>query len=511
MKGEQIMRNKTLRIKALAAAFVIVCAVITFPAPVSYAEESVLELQAQYDKLERQIRENQKLIDKKKKESNDQKEVVNEIESEIKDLNVQITILNKKIDLLNSEIGTLSGSIQQLDQQIETMDKQIVETRANIAVTKSQIDKTYKKAIDRLSKNYMAGYGSELELLLGARSLADVLTWQQYIKNATEYDRNMLDSLNAQIESMEEMETQLDQTIADAQTKKAEAETQKSELEVKQADISTSSDDLIVKKNSANAMRNEAYTLLKTLDKESKEYQELDAQMRAEEERIDAEMNARLARIASVQEDPVPATTAAPETTTAAPTTTTTTTTTSLPADESEPVANGPDKTETTTTTTTTTTTQPATIAATVSESNNPRARGLICPIQDPHAQVTGGYPAYQNGKKHNGIDIVVSDKGRTMGHDIVAPQSGKVITVGYGDSSCGNYIEIDHGNGLVTRYYHMSAILVSLGQSVSQGQVIGKVGDTGNTTGPHLHFEVLINTRDGLIRQNPLDFISVP
>ena len=503
------MHGKHIRLKAVLSVLLAAgIAAFSVPAPISYAEDSVLELQAQYDKLEQQIKQNQKIIDEKKKESQDQSQIVSEIETEIGGLNSQITILNKKLDLLNAEIDQLSGSISSLDQQIAVMDKQIEQTRENIIVSKIQIDDTYQKVIGRLSKSYMAGGASELELLLGAKSLADVLTWQQYIQNASEYDQTIIDTLNDNLDALQHLETQLDNTINEANQKKEEAKAQLSELESKQADANASADDLTVKKNTANAKRNEAYSLLKTMNAESKEYQQLNEQMRAEEERIDAEMNARLAKIASVQQDPVPQTTAASTTaaTTTAATTTTTTTTTKLyvPGQEEPIEETSAESTETmtvaeTTVEDTTTTTAPSSSTSTSVTDNSPKARGLICPIQNSHAVVSGTYPYYQGGGVHHGIDIVITDAGKTYGHDVVAPQSGKVITVGYGDASRGNYLEIDHGNGLVTRYYHFSSLSVSLGQTVSKGQVIGKVGDTGNVTGPHLHFEVLLNTTSGL------------
>ena len=74
-----------------------------------------------------------------------------------------------------------------------------------------------------------------------------------------------------------------------------------------------------------------------------------------------------------------------------------------------------------------------------------------------------------------------------------------------------GNYIILDHGNGLFTAYYHCSSILISQGQTVKQGQVIAKAGHTGNTTGPHLHFEVRTNNNGTVTRQNPLSYVSKP
>lgn len=98
----------------------------------------------------------------------------------------------------------------------------------------------------------------------------------------------------------------------------------------------------------------------------------------------------------------------------------------------------------------------------------------------------------------HTGIDIAGGS-----GTPIVASKSGRVITATY-HSSYGNYIIIDHGNGYQTLYAHASKLNVSVGQSVSQGQVVALVGSTGNSTGPHVHFEIRINGN----HTNPLNYI---
>ena len=91
-------------------------------------------------------------------------------------------------------------------------------------------------------------------------------------------------------------------------------------------------------------------------------------------------------------------------------------------------------------------------------------------------------------GSLHPGIDIGVG-----MGTPIHAAASGRVISASY-SGGYGNLVVIDHGNGLATAYAHQSSMAVSPGQQVSQGQVIGYVGSTGFSTGPHLHFEVRVN-----------------
>lgn len=100
---------------------------------------------------------------------------------------------------------------------------------------------------------------------------------------------------------------------------------------------------------------------------------------------------------------------------------------------------------------------------------------------------VTSGFgPRW--GRTHLGVDL-----GMPTGSSIVAADSGSVIFAGY-SGSYGNLVKLDHGNGLVTYYAHCSAIGVKQGQAVEKGEEIAKVGSTGNSTGPHLHFEVRVN-----------------
>jgi murein DD-endopeptidase MepM/ murein hydrolase activator NlpD len=88
----------------------------------------------------------------------------------------------------------------------------------------------------------------------------------------------------------------------------------------------------------------------------------------------------------------------------------------------------------------------------------------------------------------HSGIDIAAP-----RGTRIVAAYGGTVIAAGW-RSGYGNTVEINHGNGLTTMYAHNHTNLVRVGQVVARGEVIAHVGSTGNSTGPHLHFEVRVN-----------------
>lgn len=100
----------------------------------------------------------------------------------------------------------------------------------------------------------------------------------------------------------------------------------------------------------------------------------------------------------------------------------------------------------------------------------------------------------------HKGMDIA----NRT-GTPILAADSGKVVVAGWVDNSgYGNRVIIDHGNGYVTLYAHMSIVSVQVGQTVRRGDVIGQVGNTGRSTGPHCHFEI----RRGGVNEDPLSYL---
>lgn len=100
----------------------------------------------------------------------------------------------------------------------------------------------------------------------------------------------------------------------------------------------------------------------------------------------------------------------------------------------------------------------------------------------------------------HKGLDI-----GASYGSSIYAAASGTVTTAQYGyNGGYGNYVIISHGNGVQTVYGHCSSLCVSEGEYVSQGQLIAKVGSTGNSTGNHLHFEVRVNG----VAQDPQNYV---
>jgi murein DD-endopeptidase MepM/ murein hydrolase activator NlpD len=137
-----------------------------------------------------------------------------------------------------------------------------------------------------------------------------------------------------------------------------------------------------------------------------------------------------------------------------------------------------------------------------MTDSANKKFLPTLKPIEDAWYSSNFGWrldPFTGQQSFHEGVDFP-SDVGTT----VEAAASGKVVFADV-HPAYGKMIEIDHGNGLVSRYAHCSALLVNEGDFVMRGQIIAKVGTTGRSTGPHLHFEVRLNG----VPQNPARFLQ--
>ena len=120
----------------------------------------------------------------------------------------------------------------------------------------------------------------------------------------------------------------------------------------------------------------------------------------------------------------------------------------------------------------------------------------FLQPVQN--AMVTSPF-GFRWGRSHQGIDM-----GAPIGAPILAAESGRVVYSGW-KQGYGNFIAINHGHGMETHYAHCSKLIVHTGSRVKKGAVIAKVGNSGNSTGPHLHFEVVAHG----VHQNPIKYLN--
>jgi murein DD-endopeptidase MepM/ murein hydrolase activator NlpD len=138
----------------------------------------------------------------------------------------------------------------------------------------------------------------------------------------------------------------------------------------------------------------------------------------------------------------------------------------------------------------------PVAVAAVAPKPSAPVVSGFIWPLTNGLLFTEFGWQP--EGYYHRGLDIAQRE-----GSVVVAAKAGTVIFAGW-KGGYGYCIDIDHGDGLVTRYGHASVLLVKRGDVVGRGAPILRVGSTGNSTGPHLHFEVLVNGQE----RNPRNFL---
>ena len=380
-----------------------------------------------------------------------------------------INLLNAELESINEDITTTEANIKQLDKDIEN---QQVEIDENIEL--------FKK---RLCAMYMSSAENPASVILGSDSFYDIMSRVQMINKVAEYDEELITSILDEIDSLENSKKELESERLSLQTKLEDQEKKKEEktaeienlngkIALTQAEIdriSKAQQDL--ERDKADIEADQA-----ALDAEEQAIQAEIARKAAEAQRLYEEQQRRLAEEAAA-------------------------------AAAAQAAAAQQSSGDTGSTETYYAPAEPITYNTT------PSASGFSWPVPG-HSGITSYFGA-RWGTYHRGIDI--SDGG-IMGAAVTAAKAGTVVTVNnscshnYGkSSSCGcgggygNYVVISHDGTYSTLYGHLSSAAVSVGDYVSQGQVIGYAGSTGWSTGEHLHFEV----RAGGSQVDPMGFVS--
>lgn len=388
-----------------------------------------------------------------------------EIKSKLADLRAKQAEIQKQSDELEKSIAenkdqtkTLVSQKAEIDQEmemsrqkIENLNEQIQQLNLLIAEKQTELEASVAKE-EALQKQYKArlrsmeetGSVSYWSILFRASSFSDLLDRVDMIREIAESDQLMLKQLSAATQAVE---------------------TERADLEQQKLDLQQTEDDLAVEQAELETKRAKADTLITQMQAEyaslSDEFLAAEADEAAVREQIKKTETDYFNALAKEQAAAAAAAAAANKT------------------------SNSNN--------------------SSASASGGASSGGFAFPL----AYSTGVTCAYGprvhpiNGNKsfHYGVDLAAG-----MNTEIYATKSGTVTGATYGEAN-GYYVTINHGDGYSSIYAHMTNYVVSVGDSVKQGQLIGYVGTTGWSTGPHLHFEILYNGSN----VNPMNYISLP
>lgn len=426
------------KLKKVLCAFLSVCLItMPFACSITASAESI-------ESLEQQL----KSLDEKNQEY---KAIIEQTQSDIEEKEEYIDALVKRIEVLDDKIELTRESIDALNQDIE-------QKQADIDQANADIEDQMATLCSRLRTIYMAGSASDLEIIFGAKDFSDFIDKMQLVKTLSNYDKELIDSINEKLEGISEQKESLE---AD----KAELEVQQASLEADQEEFNT------VLEENEETLRN-LYT------------SNSDAQQALEEAALESEeIEKQITEYYEAQR--IAAQKAAEDTAK------------NQNSGSNTSESNGGS-----------TYTPPANDGGTVSPIVSSSGYTWPCP---GYYYLSSEWNEDRGSYNHGAIDIAGSG---IMGATVVAADSGTVISAYYDcphnwgkSASCGcgggygNYVMIDHGNGKITIYAHLTSGVVSTGQYVSKGQTIGYVGSTGYSTGPHLHFECRLNG----VKYNPM------
>ncbi len=456
------INNIANKLRALLCLVLVFTCTFCLFAPISaFAEKSLEDLRDEYDKIEQSIQENQQNLNEVQGEIKDNKTKLDKLNSEIDDIQSQVDILSNRIDILNDNISSINGNIKNVTAEIADINTMVAEIEAQIAEDEVLIAETRELLLKRIRENYMAGGGSNLEILFSAEDMTSFLTRKELVDRVSENDSNLIKTLTSDIVELNSLENQLASEKIQLETKRTQLDTQMSTLTVRQEDLQSSMSVQEEKKKEVTEKYEEIEDILEQLDEDSDEYKAIIARQEEERKIIEKQIDDYIKQHGSQ-------------------------------------VGDTPDE-----------------------EYNNDG--DMIWPVAGK-TTMTAGYPAYSNGKAHYGIDICVvgatggtrdeNGKSYSLGKPFRAAQGGEVIIAANDNNwnyGFGNYCVIDHGDGTQTLYAHAQTLYVKKGDIVKKGENIGAIGETGNVTGPHLHFEVRVKKGDTVSRVQPLDYVTKP
>lgn len=389
--------------------------------------------------LEQQLQQLEQENQKYQKILDDTKSDIAEKEEYKSALVSKVQVLDEKIAVTREKISSLNDDIK---EKQDAYDKGL-----------SEVEDQFDALANRLRILYMSGNATDLEIIFGAKDFSDLIDKMELVKSLANSDKELIS----------EIQTKLDELS----TKKEALEADKKDLETQQASLKSDQDEF-------NKLISDNDEILKNLYASNSEAQNSLESAALQSDEIEAKISQYYAAQKAAAEHAAQAS----------------------QSSSSSSSSSG----------------------SSSSGSSSSGSSSVIVPSGSGFAWPTPGFVSLSSEwfedrevYNHGGIDIAGAG---IMGTPVVAAADGTVVatnsscTHNWGKSySCGcgggygNYVMISHAGGKMTVYGHLTSLTVSSGQSVSRGQVIGYVGSTGNSTGPHLHYECRLNG----VRYNPM------
>lgn len=431
------------KLKRILCAMLCVCMIsipMAIPTVVS-AEDSISDLEQQLQQLEQENQKYQKILDDTKSDIAEKEEYKSALVSKVQVLDEKIAVTREKISSLNDDIK----------EKQDAYDKGL-----------SEVEDQFDALANRLRILYMSGNATDLEIIFGAKDFSDLIDKMELVKNLANSDKEL---------------------ISEIQTKLDELSTQKESLEADKKDLETQQSSLKSDQDEFNKLISDNDEILKNLYASNSKAQNSLESAALKSDEIESKISEYYAAQKAAAEQAAQA------------------------AQSSSSSSGGSSGSSSS-----------SSSGSSSSGSSSSGSSSVIVPSGSGFAWPTPGFVSRSSEwfedrevYNHGGIDIAGAG---IMGTPVVAAADGTVIatnsscTHNWGKSySCGcgggygNYVMISHAGGKMTVYGHLTSLTVSTGQSVSRGQIIGYVGSTGYSTGPHLHYECRLNG----VRYNPM------
>ncbi len=442
------MKNK---IMSIATALILTTSINVFGAETTDSYQDKIESN---NEIINELKDSKEELQSKKNQVNGE---LNKVIDTINQLSSEVTALNNDISAKETMITTKENDIKSMEEKITVLEANITTKLNEIKVQEDELAFQENVLSERVRAAYKYNsFNNVVFTLIESKSIVDFTERLMFIEKMAAKDREIMDLIDGIIKDLAEKKSALESDRKESQETKLKLDAEKTALINEKSSLESQKNSLQTKLASQKNLEFEKKSVYNSLTEEEKNIADEIGDIMQENEQIEASIQKmiREAQEAARKKKEEAAAAAA---------------------------ASGNNTSSNT--------------------SGSTQSSGYLRPVSGRISSPFGNriHPVTGKPSFHGGVDFAAS-----YGTGIKATRSGEVIVKTY-NSSYGNYIIIDHGNGIASLYAHMSGFNVSIGQEVSQGSIIGFIGSTGSSTGPHLHFEIRVNGT----RVNPMNYLD--